>query len=219
MIGRNILFQSQTRGLLVLCGILKKGCLKVGHMKKTLVLLAFAFTQPLFAETYPMPAGEMGSVPGGYMAPSPDAPPPPDFSRTASAFSVPKFTVPVLAANPVYQPQMRERRVCERTPPSAGTNAVGALIGGVAGGILGNQIGRGKGRGVATAAGVVGGALAGNAVANSAQETPNCQTVYEQQQVLVGYDVSYEFYGQRGLVRMSQRPGPSIVVEVKPAGL
>ena len=187
-------------------------------MKKLLVLISFSFSAPLFAQTYPSPVGETVHTPSGYLTPPPDAPPPPDVPRSAPSFSVPKFTVPVLSSNPVYQPQMRERRVCEKTPPSATTNAVGALIGGVAGGILGNQIGRGKGRGVATAAGVVGGAVAGNAVANSAQETPNCQLIQEQQQVLVGYDVSYEFYGQRGLVRMPQRPGPSIVVEVKPSG-
>ena len=49
--------------------------------------------------------------------------------------------------------------------------------------------------------------------------TPACQMVAEQKQVFVGYDVVYDFSGQRGQVRMSQRPGSSIVVEVRPVGI
>lgn len=114
--------------------------------------------------------------------------------------------------------QTRERKVCDRTAQGSGTSVAGTLLGGVAGGILGNQVGRGTGRTVATAAGAVGGALAGNAIAGNMQDRPSCQMVAEQVQVPVGYDVTYEFSGQRGQVRMPQQPGPTIVVEVRPAG-
>lgn len=143
--------------------------------------------------------------------------PPPPVPASYPVNSVPKFSAPVISATPAYQTEMRERQVCERPEPSNGTSAVGAIVGGVAGGLLGHQIGRGTGKTVATAAGAVGGALAGNAIANNAHNTPTCQMVSEPQQVFVGYDVVYEFSGQRGQVRMSQQPGSTIAVEVRPA--
>jgi len=156
-----------------------------------------------------------GSAAAQYQAPpaGTQPPPPPDYPVS----SVPTFTVPVISASPAYQTEMRERKVCNRPAPSSGTSVVGTLLGGVAGGLLGNQVGRGNGKTVATAAGAVGGALAGNAISNTVQNTPTCEIISEPQQVLVGYDVAYEFSGQRGQVRTSQQPGSTIVVEVRPA--
>lgn len=176
-------------------------------MKMTLNIALLILVSGSAAAQYPLPPpNPQAYPPAGY-------PPPP----SVPVDSVPKFTVPVLSAAPAYQTEMRERQVCDRPAPSHGTNVAGTIIGGVAGGLLGNQIGRGTGKTVATAAGAVGGALAGNAIANNAQNTPTCQMVSEPQQVFVGYDVIYEFSGQRGQVRMSQQPGSTIVVEVRPA--
>ncbi len=174
-------------------------------MKNTLKIALLILVSGSAAAQYPV-APPQAYPPPGYQ------PPPP-----VPVNSVPKFTIPVLSATPAYQTEMRERQVCDRQPPSQGASVAGTIIGGVAGGLLGNQIGRGKGKTVATAAGAVGGALAGNAIANSSQNTPVCQVISEPQQVFVGYDVVYEFSGQRGLVRMSQQPGSTIVVEVRPA--
>jgi uncharacterized protein YcfJ len=177
-------------------------------MNKTLKIALLLLLSGSAAAQYPAPPSPQAYPPPGYQ------PPPPP---SAPVNSVPKFTVPVLSATPAYQTEMRERQVCDQPAPSKGVSAVGTIIGGVAGGLLGNQIGRGTGKTVATAAGAVGGAVAGNAIANNSQNAPSCQIVSEPQQVFVGYDVAYEFSGQRGLVRMAQQPGPTIVVEVRPA--
>lgn len=58
--------------------------------------------------------------------------------------------------------------------------------------------------------------MAGNAISNNMQTTPDCQVVSEPQQIMVGYDVIYDFSGQKGRVRMPVKPGPDIVVEVRP---
>jgi uncharacterized protein YcfJ len=80
-------------------------------------------------------------------------------------------------------------------------------------------MGQGRGRTAATVIGAVGGAVAGNVVSNNLPTAPDCQLVAEPQQVMVGYDVTYDFSGQKGHVRMPVKPGPSIVVEVRPEGL
>lgn len=167
-------------------------------MKKLLPACALTLLSGLAAAQYPAP-------PAQYAAPS------------AAVMSTPKFTVPVVSATPVYQTEVRERRVCDQVAPSSEPSVAGTIVGGLAGGLLGNQIGKGTGRTVATAAGAVGGALVGNAVANNGKTQPACRMVAEQQQVIAGYDVVYDFSGQRGQVRMSQPPGQTIVVEVRPA--
>ncbi|RIX43020.1 MAG: glycine zipper 2TM domain-containing protein [Rhodocyclales bacterium GT-UBC] len=147
--------------------------------------------------------------------PPPNFPPPPGLHSGANSY--PKFSAPVISAEPAYKTEYFERRICNPpAPPSETQNAVGTVLGGVVGGILGNQVGRGRGRTAATVIGAVGGAVAGNAVSTTLPSTPECRTVSEPQQVIVGYDVVYDFSGQRGHVRLPTRPGPSIIVEVRP---
>lgn len=136
------------------------------------------------------------------------------------ANSYPKFTVPVVSAVPAYKTEMIDRQVCgPAAPPSETKNVVGSLLGGVVGGVLGNQVGHGRGRTAATVVGAVGGAVAGNAISNNMQTGPDCRMVAEPQQVMVGYDVVYDFSGQKGHVRLPVKPGASIVVEVRPEGI
>jgi uncharacterized protein YcfJ len=142
--------------------------------------------------------------------------PPPPGVAPSPVMNTPKFTVPVISATPIYQAEIHERRVCDQSAPTHETSAAGTILGGLAGGIIGNQVGKGKGKTVATAAGAVGGALVGNNIANSGKNEPVCRMVAEQQQVIVAYDVVYDFSGQRGQVRMNQQPGPTMVVEVRP---
>jgi len=98
----------------------------------------------------------------------------------------------------------------------------GAVVGGLAGGILGNQMGKGHGREAATAVGAVIGAIAGDRVAagNAApqplaqREVQSCRTVYDQQQRLTGYRVTYEYRGQRSTVVTREQPGATLPVRV-----
>lgn len=160
-----------------------------------------------------------GAASAQQYSPPPNYPPPPPAIAHATANSYPKFTVPVVSATPAYKTEMFERRVCNQAAPSETKSTVGTVLGGIAGGVLGNQVGNGRGRTAATVIGAVGGAVAGNAIGNNMQTAPECQLVSEPQQVMVGYDVIYDFSGQKGHVRMPVKPGPNIVVEVRPEGL
>ncbi|NUZ04691.1 glycine zipper 2TM domain-containing protein [Piscinibacter koreensis] len=104
--------------------------------------------------------------------------------------------------------------------PSSGA---GALLGAVAGGLLGNTIGHGFGRAAATGAGVVAGAAIGDRVESggrSAQVVPveRCRTVRATESRTVGYDVTYEYAGQRYTTRLPYDPGPRLALDIRPAG-
>lgn len=93
----------------------------------------------------------------------------------------------------------------------------GSAVGAVVGGLLGNQIGGGKGKTLATVGGAVAGGVAGHEIQKKHQEnnatyttTENqCHTVVDKStnSRTVGYDVTYQYNGQEGHVRMSHDPG------------
>jgi uncharacterized protein YcfJ len=130
----------------------------------------------------------------------------------------------VISSTPVVQQVPVSRQVCSNQPmavqqaPSGG----GAAVGGIVGGVLGNQIGHGSGRAAATLLGALGGALVGNNIegANSTQlqNVPQCttQTTYENR--TVAYNVTYEYAGKQYNVQMPNDPGPTIALQVTPAG-
>ena len=130
-------------------------------------------------------------------------------------------STPVITSVPVVQRQCVEEQVLYPQPRSG----AGALLGAIAGAAVGNQIGGGSGRAVATGIGLVLGSQigdrveAGNAdpVASTVQRCRNVST-YEQR--TVGYDVVYEYLGQRRSARLAQDPGAYIAldVSVSPAG-
>ena len=104
-------------------------------------------------------------------------------------------------------------------------NYGGAVLGGLAGGVLGNQVGGGNGKVAATALGAVLGAFAGDNLGNrNAQPAPvyqsagrevnRCQTVYESQSQLTGYQVVYDYRGQTYSTFMRNNPGNSLRVRV-----
>ena len=114
-------------------------------------------------------------------------------------------------------------------------NYGGAVLGGLAGGVLGNQVGGGNGKVAATALGAVLGAFAGDSLENRnarpvpvypAQNYPaqvyqtggrgeeRCQTVYENQSQLTGYQVVYDYRGQTYSTFMRNNPGNSLRVRV-----
>lgn len=98
-------------------------------------------------------------------------------------------------------------------------SGAGALIGALVGGGAGNLIGHGSGRALATGVGVLAGAITGNNVeANGAPDvvTP-VQTCHTEQRVenrLVGFDVVYDYNGQRYTTRLASDPGAQVPLDV-----
>ncbi len=114
-------------------------------------------------------------------------------------------------------------------------NYAGAVLGGLAGGVLGNQVGGGNGKVAATALGAVLGAFAGDNIGNrnvqpttayptqaypaqvyqtSGRGGETCQTVYETQSRLTGYQVVYDYRGQSYNTFMRNNPGKNLRVRV-----
>ena len=129
----------------------------------------------------------------------------------------------VVSATPVTGSVAVPRQACtdfERVVQPQPSGA-GALIGAIAGGVLGNQFGHGFGRAAATGLGVVAGSSIGNQVeANNnppvAVAARDCRTVSQVQSRVIGYDVVYEYNGQRYTTRTANDPGPQLAIDVRP---
>ena len=130
----------------------------------------------------------------------------------------------VVSATPVTSSVAVPRQECADVPqvvqqqPSGG----GALIGALVGGVVGNQFGHGLGRAAATGLGVVAGSAIGNNVEanNGAAATVvsrRCRTVSAYDNRVVGYDVVYDYNGQRYTTRLPRDPGPRLAIDVRPA--
>ena len=128
----------------------------------------------------------------------------------------------VVSSTPVTASVQVPRQVCSegqqwvQAPPSG----AGALIGAVAGGVIGSTLGGGFGRAVATGVGAMTGAVVGNQVeanANPVAAVPvrHCQTVSSVETRVVGYDVMYDYAGQRYSTRMARDPGQQVAVNVQ----
>ncbi len=131
----------------------------------------------------------------------------------------------VVSSTPVTQSVATPRQECAdvdqvvQRQPSGG----GALIGAIVGGVVGNQFGAGFGRAAATGLGVVAGSAIGNNVeaANSPATTVpvrRCRTTSAYENRVVGYDVVYDYNGQRYTTRLQSDPGPRLAIDVRPAG-
>ena len=132
----------------------------------------------------------------------------------------------VVSATPVTSTVAVPRQECADVPqvvqqqPSGG----GALIGALVGGVVGNQFGHGLGRAAATGLGVVAGSAIGNNVeANNGAVTTalsrRCRTVSSYDNRIVGYDVVYDYNGQRYSTRLPRDPGPRLAIDVRPAAI
>jgi uncharacterized protein YcfJ len=131
----------------------------------------------------------------------------------------------VVSATPVTNSVAVPRQDCVQSERlvQAQPSGAGALIGAIAGGVIGNQFGHGFGRAAATGAGVVAGAAVGNNVEASANPpvavpVRNCRTVNAVETRVVGYDVVYEYNGQRYSTRLPEDPGPRLAVDMRPVG-
>ncbi len=127
-------------------------------------------------------------------------------------------STPVSAAVPVRRQVCSDGQQYVQQAPSG----AGAVIGAIAGGVLGNSVGGGFGRAAATGIGAVAGSVIGNQVeanTNPVTEVPvrRCQTVTSYENRTVGYDVMYDYAGQRYSTRMARDPGRRLAVSVQPA--
>lgn len=130
----------------------------------------------------------------------------------------------VVSSTPVTASVAVPRQVCsdgqqlvQQRPSGAG-----ALIGAIAGGVIGHNLGNGFGRAATTGLGAVTGAIVGDQVESAntpVAEVPvrRCQTVSSVEQRVVGYDVIYDYAGQRYSTRMQRDPGRQMAVNVQPA--
>jgi uncharacterized protein YcfJ len=139
-------------------------------------------------------------------------------STLAADYATVVSSTPVTASVPVSRQICSDGQQLVQTRPSG----AGALIGAIAGGVIGNSMGGGFGRAAATGVGAVAGAVVGDQVeANSTPVTAvpvrRCQTVTAYENRVVGYDVMYDYAGQRYSTRMSRDPGKQMAVNVQPA--
>lgn len=105
------------------------------------------------------------------------------------------------------------------------TSGGGALLGAIIGAAVGHNVGGGMGQAAATGLGMVTGAAIGDRV--EANGTPpalatvrSCQNVTAYENRVVGYEVVYDYQGQRYSARLAQDPGRRIPLDVNvaPAG-
>lgn len=130
----------------------------------------------------------------------------------------------VLSATPVVQQVGVPRQVCssEQVELQRPNSGAGAALGALAGGAIGNAATHGPNQAAATVLGMVGGAVLGDRVEGKPEpqlhtvQRCSVQTVYENR--TIGYDVVYTFAGKQYRTRMPRDPGPTIALQVMPAG-
>lgn len=126
-------------------------------------------------------------------------------------------TVAVTKTVEIPREECRDVTVTRQRPVQDENRIAGKAIGAVVGGVLGNQVGGGSGKKVATVAGAVAGGYAGDRIQNNMQKNDTyqtveqrCKTVYDKQDEIVGYDVTYRLKDKEAVVRMSYDPGQQI---------
>lgn len=132
----------------------------------------------------------------------------------------------VTAVEPIKETVRTPREVCRdvtvtrQRPVQDEHKIAGTVIGAVAGGLLGSQVGGGNGKKLATVAGAAAGGYAGNQVQGRMQAgdtytttEQRCQTVADESERVVGYQVSYDLGGKPGKVRMDREPGERIPLD------
>lgn len=137
----------------------------------------------------------------------------------------------VLDARPIYR-EVRVKtpvRECWEEPVyhtrKPHKSASGMLVGGLLGGVIGHQFGGGRGNKIATAAGTLIGAHIGHDAVNGDIEAERTFAGYEEhckthqrvsyEEVLDGYDVSYEYRGRHYRVQMPYDPGERIKMRIQ----
>lgn len=132
----------------------------------------------------------------------------------------------VLSATPIKESIKQPRQECRnvtlthRRPVQDENRIAGSVLGAVAGGVIGHQFGGGRGRDIATVAGALAGGYGGNQVQGALQDRDTyttseqrCKTVYDKQEKMLGYDVTYKIGDQQGKIRMENDPGTRIPLD------
>ena len=131
--------------------------------------------------------------------------------RSAAEYANVVSATPVTGSFPVPRQQCVDGQRVVPAQPSGG----GALVGAIIGGVVGNQFGHGVGRAAATGhrrgRRLGASATTPRSTNNPGQVVPvrDCRTVSSYESRVVGYDVVYEYHGQRYTTRTAERPGPA----------
>ena len=124
----------------------------------------------------------------------------------------------VISATPVMTAVDAQRVACDERYVQSRPSGGGALLGALIGGVVGNQIGHGFGRAAATGIGAVAGAAIGNHAETGGHAGRDCRTVGGYENRVVGYDVVYEYRGQRYTTRTVRDPGPRLAIDGRMTG-
>lgn len=129
-------------------------------------------------------------------------------------------STPITSAVSVPQQVCSTQQEVVRQPGSG----LGAVLGAVAGGVVGHSVGKGAGNALATGVGVMAGAVMGDKYEQATspadvRPVQRCSTGYVSQNQVVGYQVDYEYAGQRYTTQTKYKPGKTIAlnVQVNPA--
>ena len=115
----------------------------------------------------------------------------------------------VVSSTPIKETVKTPRQECRnvtvthRRPVQDENRIAGSVLGAVAGGVIGHQFGGGHGRSVATVVGALGGGYAGNQIQGAMQDNDK----------MLGYDVTYKIGDQQGKIRMDHDPGSQIPLD------
>ncbi len=131
----------------------------------------------------------------------------------------------VLSATPVMQQVPVPRQVCsdQQVAVQQPRSGAGAVVGAIVGGALGNAAGgRGAGRAAATVLGAVGGSVIGDRIEGAGEPelrtVRQCGTQTSYETRAVAYNVVYEFAGKQYTAQMPHDPGPTLALQIGPAG-
>jgi uncharacterized protein YcfJ len=127
----------------------------------------------------------------------------------------------VMRVTPVYtmvRVRVPEQR-CETGAVRDGSDGTtGTVVGAIVGGALGNQVGKGDGRKASTIAGAVIGGAIGRKVDRNSGSAPGtrCRTVdvEREERRIVGYDVEYQYKGDKYMSRLDQDPGSRLRIRI-----
>jgi uncharacterized protein YcfJ len=119
---------------------------------------------------------------------------------------------PIVTSVPVAQRVCSDEQVAYRQQSTGG----GALVGAIAGAVVGHAIGGGV---IGSGVGMVAGAAIGDqAEANgnppAMQTVQRCRSVTRYETRPAGYDVVYEYQGERRSTRLAQDPGERIALDI-----
>lgn len=127
----------------------------------------------------------------------------------------------VLRASPVYElvrVRTPEQHCDGRETRDGGDPTGGTVVGAVVGGALGNQVGKGDGRKASTVAGAVIGGAIGRRIDrnNGSAGGTRCRTVevMREERRLAGYDVEYQYKGEKYMSRLANDPGNRLRIRV-----